>query len=202
MEPSKHQKHGEVVPIRKDLHWSRWSVHMQPNERVDRFNFWLANFTSKQCEIVETVFLRENALHELPIELRRLKNLRHLYLARNCLVELPLWLCKMTTLEWLTLNDNDICRLPVALGQLTRLKSLILHNNAKLPLHLQVRMSCNQAQVQHFLRPFRCAIRCQKVVIAMLGTYRQWRALRLPRDMVRMLARTIWDMRADFSWSE
>jgi len=153
-----------------------------------------------QCDVVQKLSLYCRGLFHVPIGICRLKTLQYLYLGSNRLTEIPLWLCKMTTLEWLDLEDNDISRLPMALARLTRLKTLTCDENAKLPPHLQVRIVARRFLVQDFLRPFRCALRCQSIATAMLGTYRQWRRLRLPRDMVRMLARMVWDMRNDSDW--
>jgi len=151
-------------------------------------------------DVIYGVSFSGRGLFRVPIGLCRFTTLRHLYLSSNRLTEIPSWLCKMTTLERLSIDDNDISRLPLDMGQLYRLKTLRCDENAKLPAHLQVRILEDRFQMQCFLRPFRCALKCQPMVIALLGTYRQWRVLRLPRDMVRVLARMIWDMRENPNW--
>jgi len=57
-------------------------------------------------------------------------------------------------------------------------------------------------EAHDFLAPFRCALKCQAVVIAILGTYRRAKRFRLPRDMAHMLATHIWRIREHPDWSE
>jgi len=101
----------------------------------------------------------------------------------------------------LQVNSNALSSLPVSLARLTALETLLLDNNPALPQRMQVRLS-DQASVQAFLRPFRCILRCQAVVVALLGSFRHWGRLNLPRDMVRLLAGAIWELRENPLWSK
>jgi len=101
----------------------------------------------------------------------------------------------------LSADYNALSSLPVSLGRLTALETLLSINNPALPRRTQVSLY-HHTIVQSFLRPFRCALKCQPIVIIILGTFRRWDWGRLTPDMARCLANHIWRMRENPVWSE
>jgi len=101
----------------------------------------------------------------------------------------------------LDVDNNALSSLPVSLGRLTALETLLSINNPALPRRMQVSLY-HRTIVQSFLRPFRCALKCQPIVIIILGTFRRWNWVRLPPDMARCLAKIIWNDRENPVWSE
>jgi len=101
----------------------------------------------------------------------------------------------------LWVRHTALSSLPVSLGRLTALICLDSRNNHDMPQRMQVHFY-NRDNAQAFLRPFRCALKCQPIVIIILGTFRRWNWVRLPPDMARCLAKLIWNDRENPIWSK
>jgi len=145
-----------------------------------------------------SVYIMGNDLCHLPSGIRYMTNMTLLNMCHNNFEMLPSWIGDLQQLQTISISYNKLKRLPITLGHLTRLECLELSRN---PLYKH-KFVDSISSVQTFLRPFRCALKCQSVVVAILGTYRQWQRFRLPRDMASMLANEIWKMRENPTWSE
>jgi hypothetical protein len=80
------------------------------------------------------LYLNDNTLFGLPIEICDLRRLEVLRLSNNRLKELPKDLGNMAQLRRLYLAGNLLSRLPDSIGQLTRLEDLGLTNNVLVSL--------------------------------------------------------------------
>jgi Leucine-rich repeat (LRR) protein len=75
--------------------------------------------------------LSNNNLSRIPPEICQLRELQHLILSNNEIIEIPAEIGLMHKLEHLVLNNNMICEIPI---ELSRLKSIHLYGNAvKIP---------------------------------------------------------------------
>jgi len=157
---------------------------------------WMVSTISKYMHI------DENRLDTFPSGIRRHIQLRILNLRFNRLTSLPSWIGELIHLREFDCAHNHLKRLPVSLGRLTNLETVDFTGNIDLEQRWQRSIWAERITVQALFRAFRCALECQKVVVTILGTYRIWKRLRLPRDMACELAKQIWRMRRHPNWSE
>ncbi|KAE8296465.1 Leucine-rich repeat-containing protein 10 Heart-restricted leucine-rich repeat protein [Larimichthys crocea] len=75
------------------------------------------------------LYLSDNNLSSLPIELQGLKKLQLLALDFNCFEELPPAVCRLPQLSILYLGNNRLCHLPRELKELKELNTLWLETN-------------------------------------------------------------------------
>jgi len=203
---------------RKIVNWTRSCLTTEEFQAIG------LKMTRAQCEDVATLFidncrlthvplcvsrfrflrslhLEDNLFSSLPSELQQLTELETFWLDNNLFTKLPSWLGNFPQLSYLRVNTNLLKSLPVSLGRLTTLIQIDTHRNPDLPEQRQF-ASCDSTPTQEWLRPFRCALKCQSVVVTLLGTYRRANRFRMPRDMVRYLSTAIWKTREDPTWSE
>ncbi|MBN2664476.1 MAG: leucine-rich repeat domain-containing protein [Bacteroidales bacterium] len=89
----------------------------------------------KEMKNLQVLFLKNNLIQSLPLEIGFLPYLTKLNVAKNRLENLPLTFTRLKTLEELDLSFNSLDSLPYDIGKLTHLKKLYLQNNRlnKLP---------------------------------------------------------------------
>jgi internalin A len=82
-----------------------------------------------QLQNLAILYLSSNQLKKLPVEITQLKKLRGLYLTNNHLKELPPEIGQLQNLTNLDLSYNEFTRLTVEISQLKRLTGLYLISN-------------------------------------------------------------------------
>lgn len=89
----------------------------------------------KEMRNLQVLFLKNNLIQSLPLEIGFLPYLTKLNAAKNRLENLPSTFTRLKTLEELDLSFNSLDSLPYDIGKLTNLKKLYLQNNKlnKLP---------------------------------------------------------------------
>ncbi|MCF7799376.1 leucine-rich repeat domain-containing protein [Candidatus Babeliales bacterium] len=95
-------------------------------EVENKFLFFIA-----MAEImkIETLYLDNNDLTDLPAEIGKLENLKFLYLSNNKLTKLPKEIGNLKKLVSLDLADDLLVDLPEEINQLTNLECLYLRGN-------------------------------------------------------------------------
>jgi len=88
-----------------------------------------------RLDMVKRLYMKQNLLKTLPLEINLLVSLVSLYLDSNRIEYIPASIGELTNLEYLGLNQNRISELPMSIGKLSNLKSLQLSHNllASLP---------------------------------------------------------------------
>jgi Leucine rich repeat len=82
-----------------------------------------------QLQHLQTLWLFENQLKELPKEIGQLWQLKGLYLSSNKLTQLPKEISQLQQLQWLNLDSNQLTQLPKEICQLQQLQRLDLSSN-------------------------------------------------------------------------
>lgn len=88
----------------------------------------------KVCDLsalsqLETLFIQNGLLAQLPSQISKLTNLTCLSVAGNQLTALPDDIGNCSLLQTLDISDNQISVLPESMGNLTNLRGLYAHNN-------------------------------------------------------------------------
>lgn len=136
------------VTVRKMGNALRGIIAFIPSERCQRFLVGelkempldrTLDLSSRQlrrlpvaaCIFSELVklYLSDNNLSSLPVELQGLKKLQLLALDFNCFEELPAAVCRLPQLSILYLGNNRLYHLPRELGELKELSTLWLETN-------------------------------------------------------------------------
>lgn len=90
----------------------------------------ISNFISYWPKL-EVLEMSQCGLNEIPIELKRCKNIRWLFLSRNNIVEIPDWIIELTNLEAIWAEKNKISKLPIKeILEHKNLKTLVLRENS------------------------------------------------------------------------
>jgi Leucine-rich repeat (LRR) protein len=87
---------------------------------------------------IVTLYLRNNQLSSLPVEIGMLTGLKELDLNGNQLTSLPAEIGRLTGLTVLDLRRNQLTSLPVESGMLTGLTTLYLDNNQLTSLPVEI----------------------------------------------------------------
>lgn len=153
---------------------------------------------------VEVALLKENVLAFFPMALLDFGNLRRLDLSFNCLRVVPAAICELRGLEELCLECNSLRWLPGSLGKLKKLHRLTLHDN---PLPPQLAVSTwNSAQrhvqliAQHYCFD-ECVDACMALVACRVKAQSEVLHL-LPKDVVILIAKRLFDTRHDPVWKK
>jgi len=178
-----------------------WNGNYVPFSTLE-INQRISDWTDERCAEIEYFDISSNELCDVPQKISRLTNLGCLSLSHNRVSVLPSWIGNLIKLQKLYIDCNKFRTLPVTLGRLTDLKWITLYGNDHYVMTKVAPTHYGHETTQRFLKPFRCGLCCQAVVVAILGTFRRWNWVRLPRDMARMLAKLIWDDRENPAWSE
>lgn len=105
---------------------------------VNQFNFPNKGITSVEgiqyFTNINTLWLQENQITDIPESVENLTNLMYLYLHSNKISNIPESIGSLTKLKMLDLGDNQITSIPESIGNLTQLENLTLNNNALLSL--------------------------------------------------------------------
>ena len=88
---------------------------------------------------LQTLNLSNNNLTEIPKEIGNLTKLKDFDLINNKLIEIPKEIGNLTNLEKLFLYGNNLTEIPKELGNLTKLKYLSLSNNKLIEIPKEVR---------------------------------------------------------------
>jgi len=179
-----------------------WWNDEDPPLSIMEINQRISDWSDERCAEIEYFTISSNELCDVPQKISRLTNLGCLSLSRNRVSVLPSWIGNLIKLQKLYINYNEFRTLPVTLGRLTDLKWIALYENDHYAMTKVAPTHYGHETTQRFLKPFRCALCCQAVVVAILGTFRRWKIVRLHHDMARMLAEHIWRMRENPVWSE
>lgn len=160
-------------------------------------------------------------MKNVPEQISRLKQLRDLYLNNNQISVLPKQLCDMTQLTVLDLSYNRLIYLPPSIARLTNLQMLNLANNTELCVPDVLRhghsldcpvfyyssetYACEKDRIQrrlqrvqqHYSAPVR-----EAVYVVLLARTRFDNAFSsVPKDVVKLLAKYVWNTRNDHMWS-
>ncbi|GBP30868.1 Leucine-rich repeat-containing protein 28 [Eumeta japonica] len=109
------------------LHWNYRGFREFPLDRL----------RGEEREVTD-IYLKENHITKLPIDIGRLERLESLYLSGNHIRELPRELGLLSRLKCLDLSGNGLRRLPAEIGDVRGLKFLMLDENElhELPLRI------------------------------------------------------------------
>lgn len=75
------------------------------------------------------ISFEKSKLTEVPADLYRFYNLKHLSFAKNKLTELPAYISTFQSLEHLDLTKNELSNFPIVICQLKSLKELLIGHN-------------------------------------------------------------------------
>ena len=103
--------------------------HLPQLELLDLSRNRLVSINKLSFGNLATLNLSENELAEIPQEIRRARQLRHLYISQNHLRALPSTIGELSNLEILEAQRNRLDTLPSSLGDLTKLFRLDLAEN-------------------------------------------------------------------------
>lgn len=84
---------------------------------------------SANPDTIYAISFEKNKLSELPSDLSKFKNLKHLNLSKNKLSELPSFIGDFDSLEVLNLERNKFSKFPIEICQFGALKSLMIGSN-------------------------------------------------------------------------
>ncbi|XP_074116025.1 CCR4-NOT transcription complex subunit 6-like isoform X4 [Cotesia typhae] len=126
----------------KKSHWPE--LEITGNVKNLSPNLW-------QLKHLIALYLNDNSLQRIPIEIGRLSNLKVLDLSNNKLRSLPSELGDLINLKELLLNQNYLRVLPYELGKLFQLQVLGLHGN---PLSKEMMALYGEPQGTHKLLSF------------------------------------------------
>ena len=73
--------------------------------------------------------MHENSLETLPLEIKKLKNLKYLNLALNNISSIPENISSMSNLEYFDISFNNLTDLPESLSSMKNLRKLIIFGN-------------------------------------------------------------------------
>jgi Leucine-rich repeat (LRR) protein len=107
------------------------SLEMHINRPIilkEEFNVSSLSYV-KENDQITGLSLYNCGLEEFPIDIFKLKSLKHLALRRNNIKELPKSIGFLSNLEYLDMRINDLEHLPSAIGLLVNLKTLNLSSN-------------------------------------------------------------------------
>ncbi|XP_057332197.1 CCR4-NOT transcription complex subunit 6-like [Microplitis mediator] len=126
----------------KKSHWPE--LEITGNVKNLSSNLW-------QLKHLTALYLNDNSLQRIPVEIGRLANLKVLDLSNNKLRSLPSELGDLINLKELLLNQNYLRVLPYELGKLFQLQVLGLHGN---PLSKDMMALYGEPQGTHKLLSF------------------------------------------------
>ncbi|XP_013397949.1 malignant fibrous histiocytoma-amplified sequence 1 homolog [Lingula anatina] len=84
------------------------------------------------CDLtnLEKLYLGNNKLSDIPVDITRMKGLREFWLSHNAFTTFPMALCGLTNLEELYLSNNQLSDIPVDITKMKGLKVFDLSSNA------------------------------------------------------------------------
>ena len=105
-----------------DVGWVWWGLKRLTDEQASER---LQGFTADEKARARVMYLDNNKLTVLPIELLELGSLKELWLENNCISSLPSFLGQLTTLKGLLLDDNQLATLPASMTNLQQLQAYV-----------------------------------------------------------------------------
>lgn len=103
-------------------------------------------------DFLEKLYLNQNKLHWLPVEIGSLRNLTFLDLSQNNLSDLPPEIGMLTNLKTLMLVDNNLETLPSEMGHLFQLETLAIEGN---PLNDEIKNLVAESGTAELIRQLR-----------------------------------------------
>ena len=155
---------------------------------------------------VKTVSIERCHLQMVPHSLLHFDHLSSLNLRGNKLRDIEP-LCKFVSLRSLNLASNMISHLPVSIVALRKLRCINLSDNPlPLPVFLDATKSLSETQnVLKFARDFFSrAPRCRSAIMTLMAVKRFGNSplfAFVPRDVVLIIARLLYDTRHDEDWN-
>src|SRR5271165_3804520 len=92
---------------------------------------------------LQQLYLYDNKITQIPIEIGQLINLRQLDLYNNQITQIPIEIGQLINLQQLYLYNNQISQIPIEIGQLINLHKLSLSNNQITQIPIEIRNMAN-----------------------------------------------------------
>ena len=182
-----------------------WKMNLRNNMIRDFSHLAQVPFESS----ITNLWLENNKVEVIPDCVSRLVNLESLELTNNLIQVVPEEVCHCTKLQGLFLGGNRIreFRFPKAERLLPHLTSIVTEKNAALEEAVQVkvfeRREAAHKVVEDLVYAFGPLQLCRSVALMLIWARRECphTVLRtLPKELVRMLAQSVYATRRDVAW--